>query len=888
MKRFIKLLNLLFLSSFIAINTGCYKDGENSVTQELLRPVSVFISGNVISSDTGEGVSGVEVRIQRVLSNNSTEFIQSGGSDLMTVTDASGNFEFTGAIELEVDSYQHFLHISDPDNDYYTNDSQVVYSIRDAELVYNNVRIISRNPKTTTIVTGTVCNVLSTSDAPVPGVSVRLTHATDTTIVHTATTGADGTFAIESVNVSEYIMNIDGSGITDPGPFVVEDSTVKLSGDAVNDLGSIRIAPTIDAEDLRVVLQWNESADMDLDIQYTFPKPNLDFNHLGTKTFDMEASDFSMNPAYGFAEGTAYWPENMGGEARSAITDRDEPGRYTLDKSSAAIYHTINNDSYWPGTDNKFVVDSETVAELDRNSTDGSTPEVLTIHKQNFLSEYPGNMSYYYYQNSEKYYPAALGIFTVKNAGSTSIYNSGAVVKVYQGNSFLGKFSISDLAISTGESNKKYWTVLQIEQGYKTSAPASINDIYFRVVPYGSQSATLEVAPPSPGFYFNLVGLPYSKTYTAYADFTPYIDRINYAIKHMRMIGTEDGYVYSMLCSDTTDSEREYRWRTGWYWHFPGSEVTSIVLNRNLLNTYYIGLSNNPTSTPSTPSGEVSETNMSSLWFEGVGQNTTASFTDDYGTCYVPEAVYTFNSTLKTNCMAEYCDVTGLGGAYTVMLGTDSGPRDSNFGQEPYFGTPPSGNVISLCALTDENGILNGKVLVATESNLWKYDSNEADAANRWEEVYLNGTTDSIAGMVTMVTLKNAAGAAGNEAIVARNISGSWRLGYQYNDGSTNYVMFCENTWDSAIGTINSLNIITIGAKRYLFYATSNGVYYRSLDSGSAMPPKIAITDDNVLMKLSALLDSINVVKIIDYDGKIGLLTTGNGLIVGPYPPLVW
>ena len=41
-----------------------------------------------------------------------------------------------------------------------------------------------------------------------------------------------------------------------PTTFVVEDSTVKLVGGAMNDLGNIRIAPTIDAEDLRVVLQW--------------------------------------------------------------------------------------------------------------------------------------------------------------------------------------------------------------------------------------------------------------------------------------------------------------------------------------------------------------------------------------------------------------------------------------------------------------------------------------------------------------------------------------------------------------------------------------------------------------------------------------------------------
>ena len=112
--------------------------------------------------------------------------------NLFAVTDASGNFEFTGVIELDVMQYQYFLYISDPDDDYYTNDSQVVYSLRDAELNYKDIKVMSKNPKITTIVAGTVRNVLS--DVPVPGALMRLTHATDTTIIHTATTAADGTF----------------------------------------------------------------------------------------------------------------------------------------------------------------------------------------------------------------------------------------------------------------------------------------------------------------------------------------------------------------------------------------------------------------------------------------------------------------------------------------------------------------------------------------------------------------------------------------------------------------------------------------------------------------------------------------------------------------------
>lgn len=879
MKRFVMFLNLIFILSFIA---GCNKDGENSVTTELLRPVNVFISGNVISADTGAGVAGVEIRIQRVLADGTTEFIKnSGGTDLTILSDAGGNFDFGVVIPLEVDTYQHFLYISDPTDNYYINDSQVVYSIRDAELNYSNVRIISKNPRVTTIVTGTVRNVLS--DAAVPGAAIRLTHATDSTIIHTATSAADGTFAMESVAVSEYTLRVDGSALT-PTTFVVEDSTVKLAGGDTNDLGSLRIAPTINSDDLRIVLQWNQSAGMDLDIQYTFPRPNLDFNHCGVKTIDMGASDFSMNPAYGFAAGTSYWPENMGGEARLAITDRDEPGRYTLDKDAGTVY----TDSYWPDTDNKYVVGGQTIAELDRNSTDGSTPEVLTIHKQNFLGAYPDTMSYYYNYikgtQITKFFPAALGIFSVKNAGSTSIYNSGAVVKVYQGNTFLGKFSVSDLSISAGESNKKYWNVLQVEQGYTKASPASADDIYFRVVPYGSQSATLEVTPPSPGFYFSLVGLPYNKTYTSYADFSPLISDLLFPIKHMRMIGSKDGYIYSMFCNDINASSKNYVWRTGWYGHFPGSEITSIVVNRADPMYYNISLKNQPSSGPWEGSSTLTSGYGSCFWREGI-QQLSGTATDDYGTYKIPESIYASLTTAKINCMVEYRDYS-LGGSYKIMFGTESGPKQSDvFSFIDFEGTPPTGNVVSICPLMDEYGVQDGRVLVATDNNLYKYDSNQTNAADRWSEVKVQTTDSSISSVVAIVALNKKFG---TKAIIIKNAGGIWTVGNYLDDLSNSKVAFYNGSWDTK--TVNSLKIITIGAFNYLFYATSDGVYYRSLHYLTPMPPAPIPNPliDNELIKLSSLLDGINVLKIIDYDGKIGLLTENNGFIVGPYPPLSW
>ena len=467
---------------------------ENSVAQELLRPVNVTVSGNVISSDTGLAVEGIEVRISRILGDNPAEFVKnSAGAVLMVTTDASGNFSFPDYIKLDVDTYQHYLHLSDPGTNYYTNDAMVIYSIRDAQLEFKNMRLISKNPRVTTIVRGLVKNVIS--DAAVEGATIKLTQGTT---IFTATSADDGAFSIVSVPVSEFKLNIDGSTVS-PN-YVIEESTIKLVSGAENNLGSIRIAPTVGSDDLRLVLQWNQSANLDLDIYYTFPRETFNFNHLGVTQIKMPSSDISLNPAFGFAAGTAYWPTSMGG------ADAD---RYTISASGNST----------------FTLNSQTVMSLDRNSTDGSVPEVLTIYKQNFMSSYPTYLSYYYdyVKNSQNktYYPTGMGIFTVKCQTSVtnplkSIYDSGAVVKVYQGNTYLGKFALSDLAIDAGESNRVYWSVFQIEMGYTKTNPSAVDDIYFRVVPVGSLDAN--PASNNMSFYFNESQLPLNGRFTCHFD----------------------------------------------------------------------------------------------------------------------------------------------------------------------------------------------------------------------------------------------------------------------------------------------------------------------------------------------------------------------------------
>ena len=510
------------------------------------------------------------------------------------------------------------------------------------------------------------------------------------------------------------------------------------------------------------------------------------------------------------------------------------------------------------------------------------------------------------------YYPAALGIFMVKCQSaetdqSKSIYDSGAVVKVYQGNTYLGKFTLSDLTVNTGESNRKYWSVLQIEQGYTKANSTTADDIYFRVVPCGSLATAPEIAPPSPGFYFNLADLPYNKTYTSYYDYSPFIADIIEPSKHMRMIGSKDGYLYSMYCNDRLSSTKRYLWRTGensWHGYFPGSEITSIISNFRFSSSFHIGLKNNPTSSPWIGNSELASGYESTLWeelvyfqFDGTpkdplmpmnGNWPLLTGSDNYGTYYLPEKLTLSDSNgIKVNCMTEYFDA--VSGNDLIMIGSDNGPLDSNC--QAYPGTDAAlvtGNIKSLCPLTDENGKSNGEVLVSTDDKLWKYNSNKS-VDHRWIEVVRSSTTDSISGVAAMVALNHPDISTGRHAVIVKNNGGAWTLGYNDDDGLGNpgstSVLFYNNSWDTK--TINSLKVVTIGPIRYLFYATNDGVYYRSLLNRATQPP-IEPLLDNQLLRLSKLLDGINVLKIVDYDGRIGLLTENNGFIIGPYPPIKW
>jgi len=534
--------------------------GENSVYSELLDPISVKITGTVKALDTSEAITGVEVRIIKYNpTTDESTYLEVDSSTLTATTSTDGTFDFGNAIELDVDSYQHYLELTDPNGAYYTNDSTLIYAVRDSTLTFDDLQLAALSPQYFTVVSGTIKDLVTGSN--VEGLSVSVTNINDSSEIYEAESDVDGEFSITNVPINFYTLTLDGSDLGTA--YIVEDSELVLENSLSNNLGDLLVAPATNDDDLRIVLNWTNSA-LNLDTQFSMPKATFIFNHLGTRQVDMRSSLFSINPAFGFAERTAYWPESMGGE-ESFLGNRvrlypsaDE----TADENFDAMNHIVG--------------DNRTIAQIDTESIDGSVPEVLTLFKDNPLNSYPGSPLAYYYDFTKEgvnytYYPFGMAIYQVHCANEGgSIYDSGAEVKVYQGSTYLGKFNVADLDIDSGESNRRFWPVLQIEIGFTTSTPSSADDIYFRVVPYGSGASI-----PSnrfPGFFYQETELPGNANFTYLLDKEEYINfyNLNNNISLQKILLSDDGRVFSY--SDQCMSQD-----LGWYNHIAKTETINEI-----------------------------------------------------------------------------------------------------------------------------------------------------------------------------------------------------------------------------------------------------------------------------------------------------------------------
>jgi hypothetical protein len=862
-----RVLACAFAAAFAILAAGCPDEGANSVKSELLKPVSVTISGKVTDAQSGLPVAGALVRVQRLL-GSAYDFAQEGSADASATTSADGSFAFAKALSLDVDSYQYFLYLSDPSGAYFDNGSISVYAMRDTALSYSGVKLVSKAVTTYTVVSGRIKDLLD--GGAIAGLELRLYRKGESSAAFTALSAADGTFSIPNVPATLYSLELDGSGLATP--YIKEASDLVLANSLTNPLGDLRVSKASTGDDLRIVLSWTDPS-LDLDSSFSLPVPGFDFNHLGTRQVKLQSSIISVNPAFKFAEGTAYWPENMGGAA-------DATNRVVVNKDK--LSHAVS---------------ATTIAELDKNSADGSVPEVTTVHKQNPLASFPSKLAYNYDfvkdGTLKAYYPIGMGVFNVICATSTgSIYDSGAKVKVYQGSTYVGTFSVAELAIDSGESNRRYWPVLQVEMGYSASSPAGAGDIYFRVVPYGSAGAL----PSSrfAGYFYQETALPGNESYTVLLDKAHY-DRdyiLSPAPYFERVLASASGRIYSYdwngglswkAKASAPSSPRAYT--AGFYWGI-GAETLYLAQDS--------GAADSPISTAT-----------------GASSGLDAITALDSA---MADAGLTAGVTVRDACMLRFQSDQSF-----LLLATDKGPRGAGTPvlaeQSPKldalqngWADNTSGAVLSgpsarqltrTLPMRDRYGAIGGYALIGGQGlfllnayyakynfnlNSWDTDGAGGFAVKAGFQDIVNmdaGNTCNLSGIGTIVTaLAEVPPASATYSFIAAVKEGASLAPklYQINlTGSGGAASMPGSPHISALPDpgfgINDLMFVLVDREWVLLAATDSGIRLsRSYSTGSWTP------------YLADMLGGFRITKLFDYDGKLGVFAEGNGLMYGPYP----
>ncbi len=821
------------------------------------------LSGKVLALDTGNPISGVLVRVLLLNpTDNTTTFLKNAGSDVSATSAADGSFAFTQAVSLAVDSYQHYLHISDPAGNYFDSDSTVIYAMRDSVLKYDAIKLSAKAPASYSTISGTIKDLLAGS--AVSGLTVTLTN-TNTAVTYTGTSGATGSFSIDKVPVAFYKMELDGSTLTTP--YNKESSDLILENTATNALGDLLVSQASTGDDLRIVLSWT-NRDLDLDGSFSLPLENFDFNHLGTKQVRLPSSIITVNPAFKFAEGTAYWPENMGGAA-------DVGNRVLVNKGK--LSHSVS------GTK---------IVELDKDSLDGATPEVTTIYKQNPQTGYPGKLAYFYDFTKEgtaqTYFPMGMGIYNVTcSTPNASIYDSGATVKVYQGSTYLGKFSVADLTIDQGESNRRYWAVLQVEIGYTKASPQASTDIYYRVVPYSSAGAL----PDSrfPGYFYQETHLPGDETFSVFLDKKVYSRDYDLVPPPYaeRVIASKSGKIYS------------YDWNNGLSWK---KKLLAPISSRAYTAGFYWGtgaqdlfLAQSSTADQS-PLAKAKSTLDSVTFLDGID----SVMTDTVST----NGVNVYDSAL----VRFMADQTFL------LLATDKGPRGAstiNLEYSPnlsglqngFSDTTPGGvltpgtsrQLTTTIPVRNQYGSI-GKFALIGGQGLFLFNAAYAlcdtvPATPSWTTKATFSEVHQTADIGTLRPEINLSlpGVIVTSMVQFPPLTSSYSFIVAVREGVFSTPKLYEVMYNASGGTgprfifplpdpgfaINDLLFVNIDRGWVLLAATDTGIKLNKAWSSTVSPWVDYLPD---------MLGGFKVNKLVDYDGKLGILSEDNGLMYGPYP----
>jgi hypothetical protein len=903
-----KFAGIICLCVFAAGIGGCKIKANNSVVGRLIKPIAVTISGQVHDSITGKGIDGIALAIKRVDSEGNIDFLSSdAGSEYSGYSDTNGNFDFGATIQLEIDSYKYYLAASDPSSRYYPNESNMIFAVQDRALVFGSVELLSRSAGNLTTVAATVVDVID--ESALAGVQVTVLSKVGQ-YTFTTQTDSTGHFSVAGVPVAEYALVLDGSSLVPA--YVSESHDVSLTAGTLNDLGTIRLVRAIAADDMRAILSWNESAHLDLDLIYTFPREGVDINHAGTESLSLPSSDISINPAYGFGSGTGYWPLNMSG---------DDSERYRMSKDALSDY---DGNSLWATQGAGKIVfrlGGQALVELDRNSIDGSRPEVLTIHKRSFLAAYPYGLSYHYLFGTDTQYPTGMGVFSVtcrtcKAQNTRSIFESGAVVKLYKGNGYLGSFILGDLVTNVSETNRIDWSVFLLELGFKRSNPATTTDIYFRPIRVGSYTEDVDPGLSSIKYYINEPDLPRSATFMSYLDYCAVAQDTLYCptVRTRKIVGSMDGKMY--LYRTSAETSNDFRWRDDALYPFGEDHQTPLFFILPIL-----GWSNH------VPYQSA---------FTIIGQLTGNPTTDVTIRKAQQTDVYRYSQ--PSSPLQGWDDATGDRG-FTIfdmqntmienrlLAATTNGPRlarvvlpassATDFNVWPAeWENGPSATLVDhkmmqmVLPVRDQygrfgkNAFFGGIGLFYLECED-AYDHHSVGSLCYFEEVKDSSSGFSLGSKMIMDIVQMPAPERDMFAVATYTTTGMYP-GYEIfliektepsaSSGvwftiKRNLVISSSAThhlyWDSTI-PITDLAYFTInGQQSYLFVATRNyGLYY--LQRGCLHPGSNDVFDvEPIFQKASTFLDSFMITKLFDYDGQLGALAAGNGLLYGPYPDIV-
>lgn len=539
----------------LALATACVVKGENSVSRRLVKPVTLTLTGRVVSAEDRTPLVGMAVTILRA-EGRDAKFEPT--SD--TATSASdGAFSLT--VALDVEQYIYLLQVSDPEGVYATDSNTEVYAISDGVVSIGDVALVPAVREVFASIRGRVLAAVG-GEVGAPPLADVMVQALDPTtqepLTEAVQTDADGVFELPDTPLDTIDLQLTAAAASPEARYRLLSQvtrTLRLerelpdradAGAARLDVGRFWIPPAsrlaVDGsqtEDfMTIVLSWepadssSEPADSgsesaaeprDLAARLYLPGADCDVNHMGGKELAL-ATGAALDPA-GMGSGTCFWPPFLGGRDVPTVGE-DIPlavateHRVLVSESRAVqfIAGAAEEDAaQCPDLTQALARKGDApvsplpdaadcgVAVLSHVSSDGSEPEVLTLFHDRFTRQWPEELGYYYElevtDDGEwaRRYPMAIAAFSVVGDGA-ALARAKPVVEVYDRGAFVARYSLDQLEQQTVSSR---WTPFLIELGSKRPSATSSSDLYARVVAYDQ----VLVSVGSPPYFYQDVGV---------------------------------------------------------------------------------------------------------------------------------------------------------------------------------------------------------------------------------------------------------------------------------------------------------------------------------------------------------------------------------------------